>query len=99
MKIAEIIPTGRQNAVSVKSLMISTGWTERAVRAAVSRERISGALILSNRQNGGYYLPANRNELREFLRSNEAQVFSTLKMLRAAREQLKVLEGQLSLEL
>ncbi len=99
MKIAELIPTGRENAVSIKTLMHSTGWTERAIRAAVNRERVSGALILSNRQDGGYYLPQNRSEIQEFITSNEAQAFSTLRMLRAAREQLEASEGQLTLEL
>lgn len=88
MKISEFLSYGEGQAVSLDELSISTGLSERAVKAEVLRARISGELILSNER--GYFLPADEYELRSYVNSRK----SYLKTAHAALNPfIKALKG------
>lgn len=92
--IESILPTGKENAVSTADLLKITGLSDRrTLQQIIERERRNGALILSRSSSpGGYYLPANQEELETFYRVNRAKALSTLRTLKPARLALK--DGQ-----
>lgn len=85
--ISELLPTGKDNAVSTKHLCDQTGLNERTLRAVVAEERISGAVILSC--NKGYFLPQSRAEVEECVRTLETKGKSILYALKSARRYLR----------
>lgn len=89
--IEEILHTGIQNALSPEYLAAVTGLDGvRAVQKQIERERRSGAVILSSTQPpGGYYLPANREEVRRFIRTLENRAGETMRALDSARKYLE----------
>lgn len=89
--IEEILHTGIQNALSPEYLAAVTGLDSvRAVQKQIERERRSGAVILSSTQPpGGYYLPANREEVRRFIRTLENRAGETMRALDSARKYLE----------
>lgn len=67
-----LLAMGQVNAIPLrhlKSLMV--GWTGREIRREIERERRSGIPILSDNTcgTGGYFLPANRSKLDNFVNS------------------------------
>lgn len=92
--IAGLLPTGKENAISTKDLLKLTGCkTVRELQAEISNERRSGAVICSG-SSSGYWLPANENELREFISTTISRARNTFKATRSARELLKALKQQ-----
>lgn len=89
--IEEILHTGIQNALSPEYLAAVTGLDSvRAVQKQIERERRSGAVIPSSTQPpGGYYLPANREEVRRFIRTLENRAGETMRALDSARKYLE----------
>lgn len=69
----------------------------------IAREREAGALILSTcRNGGGYFLPsdgdAGKREIAAFVATLRARALNTLRALKAAREALESLDGQVSID-
>lgn len=95
--IMDLLPEGRENAVSTKTLMSVFNCSERVLRAMVAAERIKGAVICSA-PSGGYFRPGNREELLEFYRVLEGQAKSIFVALKSTREVLQIPEGQQDLE-
>lgn len=93
--IIEFLKKGKQNAIPSKQLVEMAGCGNiRDLRALVSQERQQGAVILStSRGGGGYYLPGDTEEVREFIRTLDARARHTFLALRSARKYLKELEG------
>ncbi len=94
--IEEQLKKGRGNAVSIEYLMNVTGLqTDRAVQRQIARERKAGALILSNTAApGGYFLPADAAEVRQFVRTLEKRGAGIFSAIQSARRYLRDLEGQ-----
>ena len=92
--IIEFLKRGKQKAIPSKQLAKMVGCKNvRDLRALVSQERQQGAVILSTSRNGGgYYLPANTEEVQEFIRTLDARARHTFLALRSARKYLKDLE-------
>ena len=72
----ELIPYGKDNAITREQLVQSTGLSDRAVRREIERLRESGEVILSSSQHKGYWqsddemeIDAYRNELKARERS------------------------------
>lgn len=89
--VEEILHTGIQNALSPEYLaaVLNLG-TVRALQKQIERERREGAVILSSTQPpGGYYLPANREEVRRFIRTLENRAGETMRALDSARKYLE----------
>ena len=94
--IIEFLKRGKQKAIPSKHLakMIGCG-SVRELQALVAQERQQGAVILStSRGGGGYYLPGDTEEVREFIRTLDARARHTFLALRSARKYLRELEEQ-----
>ncbi|MGN1339351.1 MAG: HTH domain-containing protein [Oscillospiraceae bacterium] len=77
LQITDFIPTGRNNAISMKDLATLLNISERGVRSIIQRAREQGAPICSEYENrGGYYLPADKYEALSFLRQQKARIRS-----------------------
>ena len=89
--IEELVHTGVQNALSPEYLAAAAGLDSvRAVQKQIERERREGAVILSSTvPPGGYYLPANRNEVMQFIRTLENRSLGTMEALQSARKYLQ----------
>lgn len=62
--LKNILPTGKLNAISARDLAVKLGVSDRVLRDIVTAERVKGVVICSS--SAGYYLPDNRDEIREF---------------------------------
>ena len=98
--ILDLIPRGEKNKISTPELMKAAGYrSDRTLKAAIRRERLGGAMILSTRKNGGgYYRPASREEIAEYVRTFESDAASTFAVLRTARQLLNDIPGQIELQ-
>lgn len=87
--IVELLPEGKENAVSAEKLCQISGIPDkRTLQKVIAREREAGALILSH-YSGGYYTSKNRAEVAEFAHTLESRAKNTLVALKAARQFLK----------
>ncbi len=92
--IFEMLPEGCENAISRRNLMTTLGMSDRSLRLAITTERRAGALILSSTavDGGGYYRPANPEEIARFVSSMERRAKSTFAAVTEARKALRELE-------
>ena len=99
MKIADYLPTGKQNAVPSKELADLLGFdTVRELQKSIERERQAGAVILSTcTDGGGYFLPANESEIREFIRTLSNRAKNTRRSMGGAQDALDEMTGQMRL--
>ena len=63
-KLASLIPTGKENAISMKALANLLDISDRDLRRLITRVRVSKLIICGT--NYGYYYPADDGELREY---------------------------------
>lgn len=90
--IENVLLRGKKNATPAAVLCDRFGVSARELRHIIAREREAGAVILSDAAKGGYYLPADKAELLEFIKVNNARAFSTLRTVRSAKQALKEIE-------
>ncbi|MBE6677923.1 MAG: hypothetical protein E7597_03915 [Ruminococcaceae bacterium] len=95
-KIFELLPEGRENAISRRDLMTITGLNDRELRKTIAAERRAGALILSSTdsEHNGYFRPASADELRRFVASMTRRGKATFAAVAAARKALKQIEAE-----
>ncbi len=93
--IFDLLPTGAENAVSRRELSSMTGIPDRQLRRKIAAERIAGSLILSSTAEvgGGYFRPADTQELRRWVAMMTAHTNATLAVIRAAKEAIAAAEG------
>lgn len=98
--INELLNRGKENAITTTELMRACNLEHRRdLTLQIARERATGALICSTTSGqGGYYLPESREEVVEFINSMSSRAKNTFKAVKAAREYLKQIDGQMSLE-
>lgn len=84
--ILMLIPTGRENAISMKLLAELTGMNCRELRRAICKARINGTVICAS--DDGYFCPESSDELRDYYKSRYTAAMTTLRELKAARRQL-----------
>ena len=91
MIVADVLPEGKENAVSAGALCNRLGVeTVRELQKEIARERAAGAVILSTcQEDGGYFLPGNVREVKEFIKTLENRGRNTLRALESARELLR----------
>lgn len=93
----KILPAGSKNAISSDDLVLIMGFeSTRALQSDISKSRNAGQVILSSTQ-GGYYLPANDEEIEEFIKVLQSRAINTFRALRSAREALKHNDNQMEL--
>ncbi len=94
--IADLLGTGRENAVTRRELETLTGLDGRSVRLLIERERRAGTPILADSTNG-YYLPATDDERAACVRSlrhRAREILLTAKALELAG----IDDGQIEIE-
>ena len=97
--IVEYLPQGKANAISTHELCQLTGVRDvRKLRSIVAAARNAGEIIASSSA-GGYFIPADNNELEEFIRTLDSKARSIMVALQSARKVLKTSEasGQISI--
>ena len=91
--IEKLLRTGKENAIDSHSLADLAGCKSvRELQQVIAAERAAGAVILSS-TTGGYFLPANRQEIREFCVTLQNRSENTLIALRSAKKALMEDEG------
>ena len=76
----ELIPHGKENAISREELVRLTGLDDRTVRQEIARLRESGEIILSTSRQKGYWQsddPVEINEYRIELKRREMSLART----------------------
>lgn len=102
--IESLLLQGEENALPSGELVRLTGFRSvRELQNEIAREREAGALILSTcRNGGGYFLPsdgdAGKREIAAFVATLKARALNTLRALKAAREALESLDGQVGID-
>lgn len=87
--IEKLLRTGKENAIDSKSLADLAGCKSiRELQQVIAAERAAGAVILSSTK-GGYYLPANEQEIREFCVTLQNRSENTLAALKSAKRALQ----------
>lgn len=91
MIVVDVLPAGKENAMSAEALCSRLGLeTVRELQKEIARERAAGAVILSTcQEDGGYFLPGNVREVKEFIKTLENRGRNTLRALESARELLR----------
>ena len=98
--IVELLPRGKENAISTEALCKASGIKSiRVLRSVVARERKQGKIIASI-STGGYYIPTDTAEIEEFVRTLDSKARSIMVALQSARKLLKkaVDENQVSID-
>lgn len=99
--IFDLLPRGEANAIDTKTLVALTGCkSARDLQNRIAAEREQGKLILSScRHGGGYFVPSQgaegKAEIAAFVATLRARALNTLKILKAAKEALAEIAGQL----
>lgn len=92
--IMDILPVGKENAISTVDLVKITGCTSaRDLQERIALERNAGAIICSGSVSG-YWRARNRQELLEFVHCMDARAKNTLAATRSAKRALQITEGQ-----
>ena len=88
--IEKLLPVGKENAIDSQTLAELAGCKSvRELQQMIAVERANGAVIISS-TTGGYYLPANKHEIREFIATLNNRGRNTIAALESA---IKALEG------
>lgn len=102
--VFSVLPQGEGNAIRAAELTRLLGLkTKRELQHAIAIEREAGALILSTcRGGGGYYRPsdgeAGKREISAFVSTIASRAINTLRALKAARRELKTVDGQITFD-
>lgn len=93
MEIRDLIPYGRENAVTRENLCILTGLNDRVVRNEIKKLR-RDMPILNLQDRSGYYMPRTDNdfelmELKRFINQESKRARSIFYSLKGAKEFLK----------
>ena len=90
--LKNILPTGKENAISARELAAKLGVSDRVLRDLVTTDRVKGIVICSS--SAGYYLPASKNEIREFCNFMEKRAKHSFVAIQSARRALGEIDGQ-----
>lgn len=88
--LLELIPYGKQNAISGERLAQKLNMNVRGMCALIHSARVSGLLILSG--DVGYWRSDNLDEMKEFYKRMRSQGIGTLAAAKSARLKIKEIE-------
>lgn len=71
MELLNLIPYGKENAISRKDLSKLTGWDDRRVRDEIKRLMRNGERILSSSSAKGYWRSDDPDEIERFLKESD----------------------------
>lgn len=88
--IEKFLLEGKQNAIKSQQLADLVGCKSvRELQEIIATERATGSVILSTCQNGGgYFLPSNLREVKDFVVTLENRGKNTLLALKSAKAYL-----------
>lgn len=89
--LRNILPTGKSNAISARELAAKIGMSDRVLRDIVTEDRVKGIVICSS--SAGYYLPANKDEIRGFCNFMEKEPSTHLLQFKAHAGHWEKLRG------
>lgn len=93
-KITDILKVGKENAISTQELVrLAECKNVRALQERIAEERCAGAIICSGSR-AGYWLPKNREEIREFCETMDKRAKNIFNATRSAKKALELPEGQ-----
>lgn len=94
MNILELLPIGQENAIASQTLADLCGYkTVRQLQKDIEALRINGEVIASTCQDGGgYFIPANKEELGAYIRTVENRANNSFRSLESAMQALRDLE-------
>lgn len=81
------LPTDKDNAVSMRSLAILCGITERDIRHVIHALRNEGEYICAGVR--GYWITEDPDELQRYYKTARRRALSTLASLKPMRQRLK----------
>ena len=88
---------GEENAITSSDLAAGMGFSSvRELQKHIASERRNGAIICSG-SSKGYWLPADRDEIRRFNRNMNARAMKILVASKSARAVLKDPAGQMDI--
>lgn len=88
MKLIECIPIGKQNKETREMLMNKANLTLRQFRKELVKLRNKYIIINDN----GYYLPANKEEMQEFIQNLNGQAYEINKIINLAYRKMEGLD-------
>ena len=94
--VEELLNKGKENARTTEELVRACGFSnKRELTLQIAKEREAGAIICSSTVGrGGYYLPDDPRELREFINSMDNRAINIFKAVKSAKKMLKELESK-----
>lgn len=98
--VNELLSRGKENAKTTEELMRACHFeSRRELTLQIAKEREAGELICGTTSGqGGYYLPADRAEVLEFIKSMSNRAINIFKAVKSARKYLEQIDGQISMD-
>ena len=94
-RIYDLLPVGGEHTISRSELASITGMPDRQLRRQIAAERRAGLLILSSAEiGGGYFRPADVQELRRWVAMMKAHASSISDVLHAAEQAIAATGGK-----
>ncbi len=90
-QVLAVIGTGEKAAVTSKQIKQSFGLTERELRKIIEKSRRSGIYILSSEN--GYFFPACIDEVKAFIKRENARIRSQCITLSPMKRYLKLFDS------
>ena len=98
MKIADLLPTGEENAVPLRHIKQMVDLPGREIRRQIQVERLQHTPILANNKSG-YYLAGDEGERERFVRSMLHRANEIIKVAKAIEKSgAGAMDGQSSVE-
>lgn len=90
-KLLDLIPYGRENAISMEQLAILLNVDKRTTRSMIFNARARGAVICSECDYGisGYFRPTSPDEAIPYVKMQKSRIKSAKKALRSAEKYIK----------
>lgn len=92
MNILDYIPYGKDNAIKRHELSAMFNLCDRDMRIAIEQLRKDN-VILANYENGGYYRPTDRAEVKHALMVETRRMFSIHRNIETMKKYLRCTHG------
>lgn len=89
MGIQDLIPFGREKAVTRQALCTLTGMSDRKVREQIEQARREGCIIINNQDGKGYYQTDDLDEIERQYQQQRRRALSVLSQQKHLRRRLK----------
>lgn len=90
----ELIPYGKENKISKKSLMkLANIKDEKVFNEEVAKLR-KKYIIMSDTTTGGYWRSNNKEELQEFIKKYQHRSYDTSRMIMLAYKEIENIKGK-----